>query len=136
MSAVFLDSSYVIALLSRRDANHNQAIQLRPDFVGSLITTEYVLIELLDSLSDRTVRRVAAEAARGVRRRADVQVVPASDELAALGVDLFERRPDKDWGLTDCISFVVMEREGITEALTTDHHFEQAGFKALLGSGG
>lgn len=82
MSAVFLDSSYVIALLSQRDAYHQQAVQLRPVFVGPLITTEYVLIELLDSLSDRTVRRVAAEAARGIRRRADVQVAPTSNELS------------------------------------------------------
>jgi predicted nucleic acid-binding protein len=48
------------------------------------------------------------------------------------GVDLYRRRPDKAWSLTDCISFVVMQREGITEALTGDQHFEQAGFVALL----
>jgi uncharacterized protein len=42
-------------------------------------------------------------------------------------------RRDKEWSLTDCISFVVMKERGLTEALTADHHFEQAGFKALLG---
>jgi len=59
-------------------------------------------------------------------------VVPASTELVKAGLDHYRRRPDKDWSLTDCISFVVMQREGITEALTADHHFEQAGFVALL----
>jgi predicted nucleic acid-binding protein len=48
------------------------------------------------------------------------------------GLELYSRRPDKEWSLTDCISFVVMEEHGLTEALTTDHHFEQAGFTALL----
>jgi len=58
--------------------------------------------------------------------------VPASAELVAKGVALFANRPDKDWSLTDCISFVVMEEQGIGEAFTTDHHFQQAGFTALL----
>jgi hypothetical protein len=48
------------------------------------------------------------------------------------GLDLFAGRSDKNWSLTDCISFVVMQDEGLTEALTGDSHFEQAGFKALL----
>ena len=55
-----------------------------------------------------------------------------SEALFEAGFNLFEARPDKDWSLTDFISFVVMEREGLTEALTGDHHFEQAGFTALL----
>jgi hypothetical protein len=47
-------------------------------------------------------------------------------------VALYGERMDKDWPLTDCISFVVMQREGITDALTGDRHFEQAGFVPLL----
>ena len=58
--------------------------------------------------------------------------MPASSELMERGFDLFSRRPDKEWSLTDCISFIVMSEEGITEALTGDHHFEQAGFTILL----
>ena len=46
------------------------------------------------------------------------------------GLGLYESRPDKEWSLTDCISFVVMKKEGIVEALTEDRHFEQAGFVA------
>jgi predicted nucleic acid-binding protein len=59
-------------------------------------------------------------------------IVETSGKLFRTGVAFYSRRPDKDWSLTDCISFVVMRDRGITEALTGDHHFEQAGFKALL----
>ena len=59
-------------------------------------------------------------------------IVPTTDQLWQEGFDLYQRRLDKEWSLTDCISFVVMQREGITDALTGDKHFEQAGFTALL----
>jgi predicted nucleic acid-binding protein len=59
-------------------------------------------------------------------------VVPPSTELFEAGIDLYSRRPDKEWSLTDCISFVVMQERGITEALTGDYHFVQAGFSILL----
>ena len=62
----------------------------------------------------------------------DFEIVPASPELFYRGIELFRVRPDKDWSLTDCISFVVMTDRGLSEALTGDKHFEQAGFKALL----
>lgn len=61
-----------------------------------------------------------------------VKIVPADTALFHRGVELFERRMDKKWSLTDCLSFVVMEEQGITDALTGDRHFEQAGFNALL----
>jgi len=50
----------------------------------------------------------------------------------ASGWTLYQQRPDKEWGLTDCISFVVMQEQGISEAFTSDHHFTQAGFTILL----
>ncbi len=59
-------------------------------------------------------------------------IVPASRELFQRGVELFTQRPDKDWSLTDCTSYVVMKEQDIEDALTTDHHFEQAGFTVLL----
>lgn len=66
--------------------------------------------------------------------RADrrVRILTAEQSLLDRAIDLYQRRPDKDWSLTDCTSFVVMEEERITDALTADHHFEQAGFRALL----
>jgi hypothetical protein len=61
-----------------------------------------------------------------------LEIVPLSDRLYQKAFQLFCSRPDKEWGLIDCISFVVMQERGLTEALTTDKHFQQAGFRALL----
>ncbi len=63
---------------------------------------------------------------------ANTYIVPASTELRKKGVALYASRADKNWSLTDCISFVVMEEYGLTDALTSDHHFAQAGFRVLL----
>lgn len=71
---------------------------------------------------------------KALREDPTVQVLPADQRSFDAGLDLYERRPDKEWSLTDCISFGVMREHGITQALTTDHHFEQAGFRALLRS--
>lgn len=131
---VFLDTSYLVALLRRRDAHHLGAIRLRPVFDGPLVTTEFVLLELLDSLAGSTLRPRAISAVHNIRSESRVNVIAASPSLFRDGLDLLEARPDKGWGLTDCTSFVVMQREGLTEALTADRHFEQAGFKALLRS--
>jgi len=67
-----------------------------------------------------------------VETNTNVVIIPPEPEIFLLGIELYRSRADKAWSLTDCISFVVMNREGITEALTADHHFEQAGFKALI----
>jgi hypothetical protein len=75
---------------------------------------------------------VAVDTLGVLRKRRAVQIVPASTVLMDDGLDLFAKRPDKGWGLSDCISFVVMRRDGLRDALTADHHFEQAGFRALL----
>ena len=63
---------------------------------------------------------------------ASFHIVPASTELLTRGIQFYRERPDKEWSLTDCISFVVMAEKGLSEALTGDRHFEQAGFKPLL----
>jgi predicted nucleic acid-binding protein len=68
---------------------------------------------------------------RALRANPAVELIPGDDRLES-GLDLYARHPDESWSLTDCISFVVMTERGIIEALTGDHHFEQAGFRALL----
>jgi hypothetical protein len=97
-----------------------------------MVTTEWVLTEVADALSHPRHRDAVSDFFRLLRDDPAVAIVPASADLFAQGMHLFERRRDKHWPLTDCISFVVMEDEGIGEALTGDRHFEQAGFKALL----
>jgi predicted nucleic acid-binding protein len=97
-----------------------------------IVTTEAVLWEWLNALADKTTRATAAEGYRRTHADKHVEVVPFDPELNAAAVDLYRSRDDKDWSLTDCHSVVVMERFRLSEALTTDHHFEQAGMKALM----
>jgi predicted nucleic acid-binding protein len=97
-----------------------------------IVTTEAVLLEWLNALSDVSTRRIAAESYLRVRGDARIDVVPLQAELMGSAIQLYRDRPDKDWSLTDCLSFLVMERRGLSEALTADRDFEQAGLKAMM----
>jgi len=99
---------------------------------SGIMTTEAVLWEWLNGLSAASTRAVAAEGYRRAHADARIEVVPFQPELIRSAVQLYRTRPDKDWSLTDCLSFVVMERRHLTEALTTDSHFEQAGLKVTM----
>jgi predicted nucleic acid-binding protein len=89
-------------------------------------------VELHDALSQAALRPLAIAVSERLLGDPNVAVIPASKDLFDRGRELFRSRPDQDWGLTDCISFVVMADCGLREALTADHHFEQAGFSVLL----
>jgi predicted nucleic acid-binding protein len=91
-----------------------------------------VLTEVADGLCRPPSRSGFLELWDRLSGNPRVRIEPVTDDVFNAGVELYRRRPDKPWSLTDCISFVVMEREGLTEALTGDHDFEQAGFVALL----
>jgi hypothetical protein len=132
MRRAFADTCYYLALLNADDELHELATELTPDMSGELITTAWVLTEVLDALSSPPHRAAAVQFIRDCRAHRGVTVVPPSERLFDLGFDLFAQRPDKDWSFTDCISFVVMTEHGLTDALSADHHFEQAGFNALL----
>ena len=135
MAACFADTSFWIALSSKRDQYHSQAMAWHAAVIRSgskIVTTEAVLWEWLNALADTTTRAIAAEGYRRAHGDSRVEIVPFETELNSAAVDLYRSRGDKDWSLTDCLSFVVMERHRLTEALTTDHHFEQAGMKALM----
>jgi predicted nucleic acid-binding protein len=98
-----------------------------------LVTTPWVLVEVADGLAGSPDRGKFDELLHFLRSHKHVTVAPLDQQVFDQGVELYTRRPDKDWSLTDCISFVVMREHGITDALTGDHHFEQAGFNILLG---
>jgi predicted nucleic acid-binding protein len=133
MRTVFADSFYFFALLNHGDQAHNRAVAFTSEFSGKLVTTGWVLTEVGDGLAKPTHRRmVFVEFWGELQSDADFTVVPASDELLRRGIELYGQRLDKEWSLTDCISFSVMHELGLTEAATGDHHFEQAGFTALL----
>jgi predicted nucleic acid-binding protein len=133
--ALFLDSAYPIALASATDQHHAAAVRVASALgttATRLITTRAVLLEIGNSLAKPHLRAIGTALLRGLENDPQVEVVPLNDALYRRGLDLFDSRGDKAWSLTDCISFVVMGERDLTEALTSDQHFEQAGFTALL----
>lgn len=132
MTGVFADSFYFFALINPDDEAHRQAVELSKSLNLPVITTTWVLTELADGLSRSSFRRAFSLIVDKFRADPLNVLIPASDALFSAGSELYNSRPDKQWSLTDCISFVVMRERGLTDALTGDHHFEQAGFKPLL----
>lgn len=130
--ARFADSYYFIALLNPNDQHHEAARLATQNASGPLVTTSLVLVEVAGALSSPLMRGLVHEFLEGIRQDPTTEVVLVDDGLLDRGVALYGARADKSWSLTDCISFVVMNERGITEALTGDHHFEQAGFRAVL----
>jgi uncharacterized protein len=129
---VFLDTSYVLALLNTKDELHLSAKNIAEQILRPIITTEAVLTEIANSLSKIQWRSLAVETIEDFRNDPETEVIPVSSDLFSSALELYANRMDKEWSLTDCISFVVMKVHQLTEALTSDHHFEQAGFKLLL----
>ena len=132
MTACFADSFYFLALLNPADAAHAVAARVAKELRRPLVTTAWVLTEVADAMAAPPNRPLFLKLIAGLRALPSVEIVPASSELFDRGIELYARRPDKSWSLTDCLSFVVMTERGLTDALTGDHHFEQAGFRALL----
>jgi uncharacterized protein len=96
------------------------------------VTTRWVLAELANAMAAPLTRTGCAAYMRFLETDEDVEIIGDEGDLYERGLRLYEERPDKEWSLTDCISFVVMQRKRLKEALTGDHHFEQAAFVALL----
>ncbi len=134
MKRVFGDASHFVALLSERDRWHARAVTLNRQPPGPLVTTEWILTEVGDAFSLPPTRPKFLRLVQLLRQQPDAEIVPASTDLFQRGMELFAERPDKEWSLTDCISLVVMRDRAITDALSNDHHFEQAGFRILLKS--
>ena len=131
----FLDTSFAIALSSPKDQFHHLARELAGKLQEDstrLITTRAVLLEIGNSLSKLAFRTHAITLLNSLEADPNVELVAMTDDLFHRGFQLFAARPDKEWGLIDCISFVVMQDRNINFALTTDDHFTQAGFLALL----
>lgn len=134
-SKVFLDTAYAIALSSPKDEHNEQALRLAEEIETeqiSLVTTRAVVFEIGNALSRQRYRAAAIELLESLEFDPNVEIVPATEELCSRAFELYRARPDKEWGLTDCLSFVVMWEQEIASALTTDKHFVQAGFEALL----
>ena len=132
---VFVDTAAWLALINVDDDFHNLAKQVRKKLQQdncSLITSDFVLLEVADALTNPRIRSQTINFINRLRNLFGLKIVPISQSLFNAGWQLYSQRLDKDWGLTDCISFVIMQQEGITIAFTSDKHFEQAGFARLL----
>ena len=135
MTEVFVDTAYLIALARRSDQWHDTAIAARHR-IGEvpLVTTDEVLTEFLTAMSKAGpgLREDAAGTVREILEAGEIRIVAQSRQSFLDGLDRYERRLDKDYSLQDCISMNIMEAEGITEILTSDHNFEQEGFTILM----
>ena len=132
MTTVFADAFYYFALVNPADERHQQARDFTAAFTGKIVTTAWIMTEVGDGLARAVNRSLFLEMISELRADPDVLILPPNINLFEAGLDLYRRRHDKDWSLTDCISFSVMTQQRITQALTGDRHFEQAGFVALL----
>jgi predicted nucleic acid-binding protein len=132
MNQLFADTSFFVAFLNPRDDSHNLARRYMADFDGTIVTTFWVIAELGNYLSKRKNRKLFVPFVRDLQDDSRVTIGGLEESYFERGLERFGRRPDKEWSFTDCVSFAVMEVGGLTDALTTDHHFEQAGFKLLL----
>lgn len=132
---VFIDSAAWIALLHSADSLHKQTVVTYDKLVADsrdFVTTSLVLVEVASALSAQSRRHLAIELERRLRSSTICEVFWIDREPYEHSWSLYRERLDKNWSLVDCSSFVVMRNKHIDEALTADHHFEQAGFAKLL----
>ena len=133
MRRLFVDSFYYIALINPKDQHHQHARTIAPQLAGSRFwTTDLILTEVADALSDPRLRHHAANYVRTLAQSPETTVIRLTPELFERALSLYEHRHDKAWSLTDCLSFVVMQDHGLREALTGDQHFTQAGYAPVL----
>ncbi len=132
---IFLDTAYAIALSAVTDQYHEKAKMLAGQIENSgasLVTTRAVVLEIGNALAGLRYRSAAIELLDSLEQDENVEIATLTEELYGKAMKLYRERLDKEWGITDCISFIVMQNLGLIEALTTDEHFKQAGFRSLL----
>jgi predicted nucleic acid-binding protein len=137
MTAVFADTFHWIALADFSDSFHERALALTTAHAGKpLVTTDEVLTEFVNYFGGQpeALRLHVAASVRRIIGSSAIRVISQSRSSFLAGLTLFERRADKGYSLTDCISMETMHREGLTDVLTNDRHFEQEGFRALFRS--
>jgi predicted nucleic acid-binding protein len=135
MNRVFVDTSYAVALSAVNDEHHKRAVELADEMEAAnthFVTTRAILLEIGNALSRLRHRTAAISLLTALENDSKVEIVPLSDDLYRRALEIYRDHVDKEWGLIDCVSFVVMRDEGLTDALTADNHFHQAGFRILL----
>ena len=131
-SKTFVDTLFIVALINKRDQYHQKALELSEEYENyPLITTDAVFLEVGNALSNN-YKNEAVELMESFLESDDVEVIRLNPDLFDEALSLYKKHQDKSWGLVDCISFVVMKKYEVTQALTFDRHFIQAGFQALM----
>lgn len=129
---ILLDTGYFVALFSPDDDLHARAVEWSLQVNEPMLVTEYVLWECVNAFSKPKNRASAYALVEHVRSDPACELVLATPDRFAAGLRFHHDRPDKEWSLTDCVSFQLMRERGVTRALSYDIHFHQAGFEALL----
>ncbi|MEI8376658.1 MAG: PIN domain-containing protein [Planctomycetota bacterium] len=129
---VFADTVYWLALVVRQDAYHVRATEWTKRIRRRIITTDGVLIETTSALATSPRRSAAVKLVQRLRSREDIEIIHLDTSLLDRGWRLYCDRLDKSWSWVDCTSFIVMQDRRLREAMTADHHFVQAGFRAVL----
>ncbi len=135
MKPVFVDTSGWIGLVNISDFLHPAVTQIYQSKYAegyNFVTHQGILLECGNGLSGLRLRQSAVGLKNKLEKSNRVEIRQVDDELYEAGWKLYASRPDKEWGIVDCISFVLMNDLKITEVLTADRHFEQAGFIKLL----
>lgn len=132
MDLVFGDAFYYFALVNVRDAAHSRAVALGSRCSTRIVTSAWVIQELADGWASPRARAGFLRFWTALESDIYTEIVGPSEELWERGRTLYRSRADQSWSLTDCISFEIMRDRGITDALTADRHFQQAGFNAVL----
>ena len=135
MNAIFADTGYWIALFNPRDDLHAKALTVARVTQGRpLVTSQMVLTEFLNYYASlgQAFRQQAVQVVRSLQQATEVEIVPQTDKQFQAALTFYAQRPDKEWSLVDCASFLLMQERHLTEALAHDEHFQQAGFVPLL----
>ncbi len=127
-----IDTSFIVALVNQKDEDHEKALKLSADFERKqMVVTDAVLLEIGNSLS-RRFKQSCIDAIDGLFDSNEVQIIRLDEIIFSKAFELYRTHIDKTWGLVDCVSFIVMKELNITDSLTSDRHFVQAGFRALM----
>ena len=135
MKRIFADAGYWIALVHPRDPLHTRAQEESASIADAqVVTSQMVLVEVVNAFAGQgaVFRQAASKLAQALKSSPSVSIVQQTSGQFHQDVAFYEHRADKGWSLTDCASFINMQQQKISDALTEDRHFEQAGFKALL----
>jgi predicted nucleic acid-binding protein len=135
MTSLFIDTSYLIAVEIADDQEHDAALahwrKLLTSSPPRIVTTSFIFAEVITLLNSRRLHSKSVELGKKLLNSRSINLVHVDQELFHEGWVYFQKHKDKRYSLTDCISFVLMKRLGIEQALTFDQHFVQAGLVKL-----